>query len=46
METAGEEYSIIEKERTIIRLGSVRELRDEVIQVSHNGIDLYVLVVT
>jgi hypothetical protein len=37
METAGEEYNTVEKERAAIRLGSVRELRDEVMEVSHNG---------
>lgn len=37
METAGEEYTTVEKERAVIRLGSVRELRDEVMEVSHNG---------
>jgi hypothetical protein len=37
METVGEEYATVEKERAVIRLGSVRELRDEVMEVSHNG---------
>ena len=37
METVGEEYAMVEKERAAIRLGSVRELHDEVMEVSHNG---------
>lgn len=43
METMGEDYDIVEKERAVIRLGSIRELRDEVMQVSHNGTYLDVL---
>jgi hypothetical protein len=37
METVGEEYNTVGKERAAIRLGSVRELRDEVMEISHNG---------
>ena len=32
-----EEYEIVEKERVPIRLASVRELREEVMEVVHNG---------
>ena len=31
------EYEIVAKERVSIRLGSVRELREEVMDVAHNG---------
>jgi DNA mismatch repair protein MLH1 len=32
------EYEIVEKERTPIRLASIKELREEVMEVVHNGI--------
>lgn len=37
METATEEYVTVDKDRAVIRLGSVRELRDGVMEVAHNG---------
>jgi hypothetical protein len=45
MEAMEEDYNIVEKERAVIRLGSIRELRDEVMQVSHNGTHLDVLAI-
>ena len=31
------EYDTISKDRVPIKLGSIRELREEVMQLSHNG---------
>ena len=36
-ETMETEYEIVPKERVSIRLASVRELREEVMEVAHNG---------
>jgi hypothetical protein len=33
-----EEYEIVEKDRVPVKLASIRELRDEVMDVAHNGI--------
>jgi DNA mismatch repair protein MLH1 len=35
-----EEYEVVEKERVPIKLGSIRELREEVLENVHNGIPL------
>jgi DNA mismatch repair protein MLH1 len=34
----GGEYEVVERERRKIQLSSIRELRDEVMKVAHNGI--------
>ena len=36
-EGEAEEYDIVERERQSIKLASIRELRDEVMEVAHNG---------
>jgi DNA mismatch repair protein MLH1 len=41
---ATEEFETISKDRVPIKLGSVRELREKVMQVAHNGIPIYFMV--
>ena len=36
-----EEYEIVEKERVPVKLGSIRELREEVMEKAHNGIPIH-----
>jgi hypothetical protein len=36
-EGEAEEYDVVERERQSIKLASIRELRDEVMEVAHNG---------
>jgi hypothetical protein len=35
-----DEYEIVEKDRVPVKLASIRELREEVMDVAHNGISL------
>ena len=43
IEGQGDEYDVIERERQSIKLASIRELRDEVMDVAHNGLDPFFL---